>query len=538
MDIREKYQHFITIHLPNVLTQIDRDPDSPTYGSCDRNFWHYKMRDFSSAILQQSGLLLAKLTHIPFEGNAHYKNAITRELAVATLDFWCKIQLKDGSFNEYYPYEHGFPPTAFSLYSACETYRTLELSDAKYIAAFRKTADFLSKNIEEKASNQEMASITALYSFYLISQDNSIKDSCQHKLKRFLSTQSAEGWFPEYGGADLGYQSVCLDMLAEYYALSKDERVVEPMRRVVNFMRWFVHPDGSIGGEYGSRNTIYCLPFGFELLSTLGDKHALAMRNAIFQNSDTKEYFQHAIDDRYFAHYVLHSFARSLDLPELETTTAIPLPCQQNGQQYFPESGLLSLSTPNYYCICSTKKGGMLKVYKGTRAVFANYGYRISLNDGSLAASNWLDEAYEVEYNSNREFTIQGAFNKIKPRTSSPILHIGLRVLSFLLGKHLITFLKSKMIFVDKHIKTRFTRQIQFGEDTIRIRDEIFSPQRVTLKSAPPFSLRHVASSKFYSATDLLPRQRILLENVEHAEVQMVWDTNSEECTLQQLGDK
>ena len=35
------------------LTWLDRDPDSPTYGSFDRNFWHYKTSDFNSDILQQ-----------------------------------------------------------------------------------------------------------------------------------------------------------------------------------------------------------------------------------------------------------------------------------------------------------------------------------------------------------------------------------------------------------------------------------------------------------------------------------------------------
>ena len=39
------------------------------------------------------------------------------------------------------------------------------------------------------------------------------------KLERILQLQSEEGWFPEYGGADIGYLSVSLDMLAEYYHL-------------------------------------------------------------------------------------------------------------------------------------------------------------------------------------------------------------------------------------------------------------------------------------------------------------------------------
>ena len=46
------YRDYIRKKLPLVLTQIDRDRHSKTYGCCDRNFWHLKIRDFPSAILQ------------------------------------------------------------------------------------------------------------------------------------------------------------------------------------------------------------------------------------------------------------------------------------------------------------------------------------------------------------------------------------------------------------------------------------------------------------------------------------------------------
>ncbi len=41
--------------MPRILTQLDRDPTSSTYGCADRNWWHYKIRDFPSIILQQAG---------------------------------------------------------------------------------------------------------------------------------------------------------------------------------------------------------------------------------------------------------------------------------------------------------------------------------------------------------------------------------------------------------------------------------------------------------------------------------------------------
>ena len=60
------YRDFILEKAPLVLTQVDRDKDSLTYGSCDRNHWHLKIRDFTSAILQQTALTMALLYQVPF----------------------------------------------------------------------------------------------------------------------------------------------------------------------------------------------------------------------------------------------------------------------------------------------------------------------------------------------------------------------------------------------------------------------------------------------------------------------------------------
>src|SRR4029078_21578 len=40
--------------IPKILTLQDRNAHSPTYGCFDRNFWHYKIIDFPSGILQEA----------------------------------------------------------------------------------------------------------------------------------------------------------------------------------------------------------------------------------------------------------------------------------------------------------------------------------------------------------------------------------------------------------------------------------------------------------------------------------------------------
>ena len=59
-----------SILLPRILTQVCRDKFSPLYGSFDRNWWHYKIRDFSSIILQQGGYSL----YCYFKDSNEYKS--------------------------------------------------------------------------------------------------------------------------------------------------------------------------------------------------------------------------------------------------------------------------------------------------------------------------------------------------------------------------------------------------------------------------------------------------------------------------------
>ena len=57
-DIRNVVAKQMEYAIPRMLAQLCRDPESPLYGSFDRNHWHYKIRDFSSMVLHQGVILL------------------------------------------------------------------------------------------------------------------------------------------------------------------------------------------------------------------------------------------------------------------------------------------------------------------------------------------------------------------------------------------------------------------------------------------------------------------------------------------------
>lgn len=503
------YTDFILKNMPRVLTQIDRDKHSKTYGSCDRSHWHLKIRDFTSAILQQSGLALAIVYDLNFEGNIYYKNKNIRDWAEATVEYWAAIQLSDGSFNEYYPWEHGFPPTAFSLYSACEIYKRLGMDSSNLKDKFRKTAKYLSTHIEEKAFNQEIASITALYNAYTVLNEQWILEGLNRKLDRVLTLQSEEGWFPEYGGADIGYLSVAFDMLAEYYWISKDERVKKPLEKTLNFIKYFIHPDSTAGGEYGSRNTTYFLPNGLEVLSCNGNKIAEGAIQILFGNADKNNFFLDSTDDRYFSHYLLHSFTRALEkrMQTKACTEAEALPFEFVHEKVFSEAGLISFSNGVYSAFISMKKGGVIKIFNEGKEVFIDCGYRIEYGKGCAAATNWIDDSYKVLYSEN-EYSVEGNMNKISLKVSTPILHVGLRAIALVFGNKIISFLKKKIIFVDKHNDVQFKRDIKLTNNNIIITDNFYSSNEVNILSASNMSLRHVASGKFFMTSDLISNSR------------------------------
>ena len=86
------------------------------------------------------------------------------------------------------------------------------------------------------------------------------------RLERVLAWQNPEGWFQEYEGCDPGYHTLTISCLARVYDLTPNNRLKDAIAKAVILAAHFVHPDGSYGGEYTSRNTYNFFPHGFELV--------------------------------------------------------------------------------------------------------------------------------------------------------------------------------------------------------------------------------------------------------------------------------
>jgi len=264
------YSGVVKSQIPRLLGLLDRTPASPTYGCFDRNFWHLKIvTDFPGATYQQGVLALAWLATQGGNKVCNVESHQLAEWAFAAMRFWVSLQNRDGSLNEWYNQEHSYCPTAFTTFAVSEAFLLLSnqipASDAITIkGAVERAGTWLSREHNAWVANQNMAALIALHNVSIVTANDEFRHAAEQKLISILQTQDSEGWFPEYGGADLGYSLIAIDLLAHYWSKTRDDRVYHALDRLLKFLSSFVQPDGTVA-DCGSRATQHSLPYGMEL---------------------------------------------------------------------------------------------------------------------------------------------------------------------------------------------------------------------------------------------------------------------------------
>ncbi len=337
--------------MRRLLTRLDRRPWSPTYGCFDREFWHYKtLYEFPRASFQQCLWGLALLYKTPFPENEFAGNPAALEWIRAALKFWAGIRHRDGSLDEWYRHEHSFCVTAHTAAAVRETLLLL----GETLPDFQVTTNWLVQHPNCAVGNQVLAALDVV-------DDGAFK-------AKILSLQHAEGWFPEYEGADIGYSLLSLDYLARIWRRTGDRAVMVAAQRLLNFLRHF--PVG--GGEFSSRSTTHCFAYGVETFASAGDENARRILADVRATIDRVN-----PDDTYTAYFYSNSYClAACDLPCL----AEPLPRIQEPHAWFPGAGLAIVNTVNYNAVVNTRTG----VWQAGTAGDAGY---VVVQDGTVWAS-------------------------------------------------------------------------------------------------------------------------------------------------------
>jgi len=368
-------------YLPHLLELVDRNRASSTYGSFDRAYWHYRTSDFPSGMFQECVLPLALAYQLNHPENPFYKVERLKELVIAGIQFAARSSHPDGSCDDYFPYERAAGAATFSLYAATEASLLLGLREPSFVEFFKRRAAYLAhEGFSESGilSNHKALIVLALYNVFLITGDSFFKKTAGEKLAQLLSLQNTEGWFPEYEGCDPGYLTFTIDFLAKYYQKSKDETVLKPLERAVQFSSFFQHPDGSYGGEYGSRNTFHFLPHGFELM---GSRFPVALRMADhFLESLEIGKRSYLEDDRIFCHYVYNFLQAYIDYSSRDLVASSHE--KQSFTEIFQEAGLVIKNSGTHYGVISLCKGGVAKIFFGKKLVYCDSGLVGQARDG------------------------------------------------------------------------------------------------------------------------------------------------------------
>lgn len=519
-ETRSTFATLVHREAPKVLGLMDREPFSPTRGCMDRTYWAWKFTDFPGARFQEGLCALSFLWSQPGD-SPYFGNAQLLEWIGKGFEYWSSIQYAGGEFDEAYPLERSLAATAFTTFYLSEAWELLdgELpadTGDQFKTSLEKAGDWLVKNDETHGflSNHLAAAATALLHAYRITGHERFERRSRYFIDKILAHQSSEGWYEEYGGADPGYQTHGSFYLSRYQQLTGDDQLLASLERSFQFMAHFVHPDGSLGGEYASRNTQTYYPAAFEMMaskSPVASWIASEMRPSVegldaagLGSVDAYNYFP------LMNNYVFASLA--WDDNQDKDCPAEPPPAD-NGLTYFEGAGIAKVRTPQHDIFVGVKKGGVVKAFdRVTGKLAANdCGYVGKLTNGKVIASQAEVSDRKGQVTAD-EIVVEGRFYQSKKLVQRPTLFVGFRLFSMTVGRFraasywLKGLLVKLLIYKKKSLDLRFRRRITFDDTGFTINDHLqgsLGPEIKELKWASVFTTIHMGSSRYFIPNEL-----------------------------------
>lgn len=486
-----------------ILSCLDRDPYSKTYGCFDRLYWAWKLKDYGDLTLQRMVYPLTKMLN---DNDALIEKYIP--WIVASFDYISKKIHYDGSIDQAFYGEHSHAGTGFLLFDLLNTYEIIcsriDIStDSMIQNLLHKMASYLLEHDETHGfiSNHLLGVSAALMGMYRLYGNQDYFEKAIYYTERVINVQSQDGWFPEYNGADPGYLSLAIYYLASIYKMNPSEKYKDALYKAIEFTSYFIHPDGSYGGEYGSRNTEIFYPGGYALMY-----HDLELAKEIidFMSECIEAHYTvtlDSIDDGNLAP-LLNNY---LLLDQIKPTIHCPvktLPFQKEFIKEFKDLGLLIHSNFKYYAITNLFKGGVVKSYsKSTGELLIDHcGFVWKHNnkiyttqqpnkidyiysDNHIVADFFLYELHQPIPNTFNMILLKFCFLLIqKSYFFRELFKKNLAKMMINRKQSPYSILSVKIIFSEEEVKINLLNTSAIGE----------------FKGFQKFSTTHMASSKYY----------------------------------------
>ena len=487
--------------IPKILTLLDRNPHSPTYGCFDRNFWHYKIIDFPSGMAQEFVFPLALIYDTDVPDNPYYRQAVIKDWVEAGIIYAARSAHKDGSCDDYFPFERASGAAAFSLLACIESYILLGLekknleeknlenknlgnNNQAILNFFAKRADWLAHHHESgQLTNHQALIVLCLEKLSKLLQTSRWDKAKVQRLERVLSWQNSEGWFIEYEGCDPGYHTLTISCLAQIYQFNSDIRIKEALVKAVKLAAEFVHPDGSYGGEYTSRNTYNFFPYGFELVGKWIPE-ALQINDHFLQGLANGLSPCYA-DDHIIGHHTWNYLLAWRDFVEERPVEERPVeerpveekPSAKN-RIWLENAKILIDRRENTQLYLALNKGGVFKLFRDHKLVAADTQISLQVQQkGKITnAVGHLVGPYKINI-SDDEITVSGQLGWAKQKQMTPLNLLILRVVMLTVGRffpNLIRKLLQRILITGKNdAPFRFIRRLNWENGKWHINDEI-----------------------------------------------------------------
>ena len=464
-------------NIPKILTLLDRNPHSPTFGCFDRDYWHYKTLDFPSGMSQEFVWPLALVHQLDLPENPYHQQPVVRDWVRAGIAFASQSSHPDGSCDDYFPYERATGAAAFSLLACIESYRLLGLEDAAALRFFERRGEWLAGHQESgRLSNHHALVVLSLALLSRLLDTKRWATAIDQRLAQLLSWQTEEGWFQEYEGYDPGYDTLTISCLAWLLELDPGNaqlrRAIEAAIRVAATS---MHPDGSYGGEYGSRNTYNFFPHGFELAGrwlpealAVNDRFLMAVRQGKVPCYE---------DDHLVGHHTWNYLLAWRDyVPDRP-----PLHDRPSGRVHFRQAGFLVDRRDGTELYLSLTKGGVFKLFRTGHLVASDTQVSVQIQAHRrlrTAVANLPAECKATVMDD--EIRIEGRLGWAKQPQMTPAKLILLRAAMLSLGRwypNLIRRLLQRIIITGTvGSPFRFSRRLQWRDGSWHLVDEVRAP--------------------------------------------------------------
>ena len=523
--------------LPRILALIDIDETNKTYGLLDRLYWAWKLNDFANATSQGVVNGFARLW---VNGLWPYKtkeNDFLKRIDII-INAASHITRKNGSLEEAFPNEGSYCVTALIAYDVLVTIELLykivpdELI-IKWLDITEPWIKYLIKYDEEHAliSNHLATASAALYRWSKFAvgrrNRNNALSKAESLLNRILINQNKEeGWYKEYEGADPGYQSLCtyymadiLEFLTQNIEINCSSNILlslsHSIKSSLEFLQYAVHPDGSFGGIYGSRNTrIYC-PGGIEQLSKRFNTAKAISKKMSSSISRMQVVTLSTIDfgnlspmfNNYCLAATIFDKSQKSSIEELNICEKLPCETGKNFLKKFPATGMIIDSSKNHYTIISLAKGGVVMHFVNNKIRYINSGVKAFIKNNHCISTQAWNINNEC-YTRDNYLIIKSQFTSLNKSYPSPFKFLILRLLCTTLFK--IDFIKElfKQLMVGMLITNKKKhpiyneRYIYLGEK-INIKDKQYGKHQLSyINNEDNFISIHMATQGYWQIQD------------------------------------